>query len=97
MKAERVDRNFLRKLIVSVSVAVTILLVSSGGPFGGSDEGVEAQTPPTVNFVNNLSVVGGIAQGSTGQRLIGNQPDRFSQPDDCCGCRSSRLSCFYHG
>ena len=59
---------------------MTILLVSSGGPFGGSDEGVEAQTPPTVNFVNNLSVIGGIAQGSTGQRLIGNQPDNFPNP-----------------
>ena len=82
MKAERVDRNFLRKLIVSVVVAVSVLLVSSGGPFGGSDEGVGAQTPPTVNFVNNLSVIGNIAQGSTGQRLIGNQPDSFSNPTD---------------
>ena len=81
MKAERVDRNFLWKLIVSVSVAVTILLVSSGGPFGGSDEGVGAQTPPTVNFVNNL-IVAGDHPGSQAavQRIIGNQPNRGVDP-----------------
>ena len=39
-------------------------------------EGVE----PAVNLVNNLSVTGDIAQGSTGQRLIGNKPDSISNP-----------------
>ena len=81
MKAERVDRNFLRKLIVSVVIAVSVLFVSSGGPFGGSHQGLEAQTPPTVNFVNNL-IVAGDHPGSQAaiQRFIGNQPNRGVDP-----------------
>ena len=60
---------------------MTILLVSSGGPFGGSDEGVGAQTPPTVNFVNNLSVAGDHPGSQAAvQRFIGNQPNRGVDP-----------------
>ena len=70
MNVEHLRRRFLRNLIVAVWVALSILLVSSGGPFGFSDEGVEAQTT-SVNFLKNLTVPGdGAAPHDADFRLL---------------------------
>ena len=80
MKVERVDSHFLRKLIVSVVVAVSVLFVSSGGPFGDSHQGLEAQTPPAINLVSNLTVSGTTLAGSASERIIGNIPNSNANP-----------------
>ena len=84
MNVERVDRNFLWKLIVSVVVAVSILLVSSGGPFGDSHQGLEAQTPPAVNLVTNLGTTLDVPTGGTAtdEKIIGNKPTSLRMPAD---------------
>ena len=76
MNVEHLRRRFLRNLIVAVWVALSILLVSSGGPFGFSDEGVEAQTT-SVNFLNNLTVPG---DGAAPHPIAGNEPIDLQMP-----------------
>ena len=76
MNVELVRRRFLRNLIFAVWVALSILLVSSGGPFGISEERVDAQTT-TVNFVSNL-VVGD--RDGIGPAGVGNLPDSTTNP-----------------
>ena len=76
MNVEHLRRRFLRNLIVAVWVALSILIVSSGVPFGFSDEGVKAQTT-TVNFLNNLIVPG---NGMAPHPIAGNEPTDLQTP-----------------
>ena len=76
MKTEHLRRRFLRNPIFAVWVALSILIVSSGVPFGFSDEGVKAQTT-TVNFLNNLIVPG---NGMAPHPIAGNEPTDLQMP-----------------
>ena len=54
MNVELVRRRFLRNPIFAVWVALSILLVTSGAPFGSTDQGLAAQQSTTVTFVKNI-------------------------------------------
>ena len=54
MNVEHLRRRFLRNPIFAVWVALSILLVTSGAPFGSTDQGLAAQQSTTVTFVKNI-------------------------------------------
>ena len=85
MNVERVDSHFFRKLIISVSIVASVLLVSlsSGDPFWHSEQGIQAQEP-SLNLVTNLGTTLDVPTGGTAtdEKIIGNKPTSLRMPAD---------------